>query len=102
MPDYSNHRLQNWEWYTEYRSRSGREPLLQYINTVYKLLMNMKPGSYFNIEKNVRPENIDLFIKICCMFIQEQTVSSRKREHYHCFNKTYTEIRCIPDWFSKK
>ena len=73
MPDYSRHRLLNWEWYHQYRSRMGVDNCDRYINSVYRMLSAMKPGSFFIIEKNVRPENIDLFIKVCCMYILEST-----------------------------
>jgi len=94
MPDYSKHRMQNWEWYAEYRSRMGIEAFDKYVNSVYNLLMKMKPGAYFVIERNVKPENIDLFIKICCMFIREQSLSDLKNDIYHNFNADYSKIVC--------
>jgi len=71
MPDYSQHRLNNWEWYYTYRSQMGADNYDRYVSSVYQMLSAMKTGSFFKIEKNVRPENIDLFIKVCCMYILE-------------------------------
>ena len=93
MPDLSKHRMTGWEWYGEYRSRLGMEACLRYINSVYKLLAEMKPGGFFVIEKNVRAENIDLFIKTCCMFIQESRHSREKTPAIYEFNSGYTQIK---------
>jgi hypothetical protein len=95
MPDYSKHRLANWEWCNEYRSRMGEEAYDKYVNRVYELLLSMKPGMFFSIEKNVNPENIDLFVKVCCMCIQEQLMSPVPQKIYHIFNADYTEVRCV-------
>jgi hypothetical protein len=47
----------------------GSEAFREYINRVYTELMMMNVGERFSIDKNVRPENIELFIKTGCMFI---------------------------------
>jgi hypothetical protein len=47
----------------------GSEAFREYVNSVYEKLMAMKVGDRFSIDKNVRPENIELFVKIGCMFI---------------------------------
>ena len=93
MTDYSQHRPPDWEWYHAYRSRMGAEAFGKYLNDVYRMLSGMKPGSFFSIEKNVRSENIDLFIKICCMFIDEQ-VRAGPADVCHCFNPDYSIIKC--------
>jgi hypothetical protein len=95
MPDYSHHIMKNWEWCNEYRSRMGKETCDKYVSNVYTLLLKMQPDSYFSIEKNVEPENIDLFIKVCCMFIQEQFMSNQPRNFCHSFNAGCTEMRCV-------
>ena len=94
MTDYSNHIMKNWDWCDAYRSRMGEESYYKYVGNVYDLLLNMQPGSFFSIEKNVKPENRDLFIKICCRFIQEQFMSDNRRNFNHSFNSNCTEIRC--------
>jgi hypothetical protein len=72
----------------------GKEAYEKYVNDIYKFLLAMQPGNFLSIEKNVKPENIDLFIKVCCMFIQEQQASSTPRKFYHTFSDDYAEIRC--------
>ena len=95
MPDYSEHLLQNWEWCNEYRSRMGKAAYEKYVSDVYELLLAMQPDSFFSIERRVKPANRDLFIKVCCMFIQEQFMSNRRRDFCHSFSANYTEIRCV-------
>ena len=95
MPDYSEHKLQNWEWCNDYRSRMGKEAYEKYVSDVYAFLLKMKPESFFSIERNVKPENRDLFIKVCCMFIQEQFLSKQPRDFCHSFSPDYIEIRCV-------
>lgn len=102
MTDYSKHIMQNWEWCEQYRSQIGNLTYWKYVSEVYKLLLSMQPDSFFSIEKNVKPENIDLFIKVCCMFIQEQLASYQPRDFCHSFNADCTEIRCIALHYSKK
>jgi len=102
MPDYSEHIMKNWEWCEQYRSRLGREAYWKYVNKVIELLIDMKPDSFFSIEKNVKPENRDLFIKVCCVFIQEQFMSDQPMDFCHSFNSECTEIRCIKLYYSMK
>jgi hypothetical protein len=71
MTDFTSHLPKNWNWYEFYRNKLGHYQLLEYTNQVYRLFINMKPGTFFSIEKNVTEENRDLFIKTCCMFIDE-------------------------------
>ena len=101
MPDYSKHRLQNWEWYTQYRSEMGDIAFQQYVNRCYVILQTMQPGGYLVIDKNVRPENVDLFIKICCMFIDEHNRFSQARLSYE-FKSDYSEIRCFSHEIHRK
>jgi len=102
MPDYSEHIMKNWEWGEQYRSRLGKENYWKYVNDVLDMLSNMKPDSYFSIEKNVKPENRDLFIKVCCRFMQEQFMSDQPRDFCHSFNANCTEVQCIKLHYSKK
>ena len=72
----------------------GKEAFDKYVNQVYEVLLSMKPGKFLSIDENVKSENIDLFIKICCMFISEQSVSAEPSGFCHIFNDEFTEIKC--------
>jgi hypothetical protein len=77
----------DWDWYEAYKSRMGAEALGCYIDRVYTFMRNMQPGSFFRLEGNVKPENIDLFVKVCCLFISEYP-------YLHCyFNADATQLR---------
>jgi hypothetical protein len=65
--------------------------------------MNMKPDSFFRIDGGVKPENADLFIKVCCLFISEYGYLPDRTDYYE-FNADATVIRrCkIPPIDSKR
>ncbi|MDR1437136.1 MAG: hypothetical protein LBI65_03350 [Candidatus Symbiothrix sp.] len=71
MPDYSQHRPQDWEWYNEYRSRMGDEAFNKIFNAIYSFIREIPEGQFFDITK-VKEENRDLFIKTSCLFVLEQ------------------------------
>ena len=58
----------------EYRRTMGTD-FCNYRNRVYSLLMRMRKGTFFVFEKNVRPENMELFVKLCCLFILERRMN---------------------------
>lgn len=87
MESYSIYRLTDWDWVNAYKSRMGNEEFHYYVNSVYEMLLNMTPGDSVEIEKTVKTENTELFIKIVCMFITEQ------HENYD-FSNDYKIIRC--------
>ena len=102
MPDYTKHLLKNWEWSDEYRSRMGKEAYWKYVHEIYNMLLSRQPDSFFSIKKNVKPENVDLFIKVCCMFILEQSLSTVRRNFRYTFNRDCTEIRYVELHFLEK
>jgi|GEM_PF-6825078 len=101
MADYSKHLTKQWDWCNKYSELMGAEAFKKYVSEVYKMLLNMKPGAVFHIDKKVKPDNVDLFIKICCMFLYEQNASKAKKIITHTFNASCTQIKC-EEWLSKK
>ena len=49
--------------------------LTRYYDKVFLLLYDMKHGDEFDIEKNVDPQNYDLFIK-CFILVYQQLFSN--------------------------
>ena len=101
MPDYSEHIMKDWKWFDEYKVLRGKEEFDKYVNRIYELLLNMKPDSFFQLNGNVDPANIDLFIKICCMFIQEHHMSRVEKTSFYTFNADCTQIRHVSLHFDK-
>jgi hypothetical protein len=93
MADYTQYRLENWDWVREYGHSRGEQAFLGYVNGVCRFLAGMKPGSFFTVEGNVKPENTDLFIKTCCMFILETGREPDAAKEY-LFSNDYTKILC--------
>jgi len=94
MADYTAHIPRNWDWWHTYEQKMGEKELIEYSRKVYMFFMQMKPGSFFSIEKNVKENNRDLFIKLCCMFIDEIS-KYQKRDGYFELNDNCTELRYI-------
>jgi hypothetical protein len=92
--DLSKHRMNNYDWLKEYITQRGKEAFNKFINDVYKFLLEIKPGSFFQIEGNVKPENIDFFIKVCCMFIHERYCSKQTFATEYIFSDNYSKIIC--------
>lgn len=95
MPDYTSHLPENMDWWELYKEKLGKHKLLEFTDRVYKLFINMKPGSFFSIEKNVTEENRDLFIKIICMFIDEAYHSPFSVEGYYELNSDCTVLKHV-------
>jgi hypothetical protein len=91
----------DWTWYETYKSVMGVEALLRYINRVHALLDNMQPDSFLHLENNVLPENTDLFIKACCLFISEHYHTPDQTSYYE-FNADCTLIRRVRRFPIKK
>lgn len=87
MDSYAIYRLEDWSWVEFYQQRMGEEAFREYRDSVYRKLLSLQPGNLFNIEEKVKVENRDLFIKICCAFIQEGHPE-------YVFSEDYKKIRC--------
>lgn len=72
-----------------YINEMGRAAYNKYECKIYLLLSAMLPGEEFDIVKNVKKENYDLFIKIACRFMIDYGIH---HPHSYNFNETYTKI----------
>jgi hypothetical protein len=79
--------MNDYDWIDTYQQKMGKEAFRQYRNSVYEMLMGMRPGEYFTIDDHVKTENIDLFIKMVCLFIVEGN-------HQYDFTNDYKKVRC--------
>jgi hypothetical protein len=95
MSDNRKYLLRDWNWVRQYRLLRGTEAFYGYVNEVYRFLDGMKPGTCFRLENNVRPENLDLFIKVCCMFIEEKPPEPALGGSYYEFNDDCTVFRRV-------
>lgn len=65
------YRMTDWDWIHIYKTRMGNDPFHEYVNNVYRQLLSIKRGTYFDITKHVQKGNYEIFVKIGCMFITE-------------------------------
>jgi len=62
-----------WEWADREEKRLETEGGLNLAgmqNAIYNTLMKVPEGGHFDIEKSVKPQNHELFIKTCCEFLE--------------------------------
>lgn len=63
-----------WSWGNEAIKRLGSEDTFYTIrNAMFKTLSDIPEGKYFDIEKSVKPENHEMFIKVTCEFMQYES-----------------------------
>lgn len=84
--DLSRYRMTDYGWVESYKNKMGATQFREYLHGVYRQLFSLHIGQYFDILKNVRSENYEIFIKICCLFISEGN------SNYEFF-ANYTKIR---------
>ena len=67
--NFSEHRLTDWTWQELYRAQLGEDTYNDYFNSVWMALDRLQENEYYDIAKQVKTENRDLFIKICCQYV---------------------------------
>jgi hypothetical protein len=88
MMDYREYLQQpgEWQWIEHETKRLGSTEAFYKMRTTMQLqLLQIPVGMYMDIEK-VKPENRDLFIKICCEWMTLPLGLN------YCFNKLITRI----------
>lgn len=61
--NFSEHRLTDWTWQELYRAQLGEDTYNDYFNSVWMALDRLQENEYYDIAKQVKTENRDLFIK---------------------------------------
>lgn len=79
MSNLSHFKLtDDWGWYYRYADLMGEMELKAYINKVYIKLDSMAIGDIFYIEKSVKKENWELFIKAAGWYQMDIRKGNRK------------------------
>lgn len=71
-------------WIDEYLSKLGTDEFCNFEARVYSALDKLGLNKYYDISTDVLPENQELFIKFCCLYIY-------KHPEYE-FNEDFTQI----------
>jgi len=71
-------------------AKMGAENYFPYREMVYSTLLKIKPGESFILRKQVKKENLELFIKISCLYMLETGMNCNI-----IFSDDYTIIRGI-------
>ena len=82
--NFSEHRLTDWAWQELYRAQLGENTYNENFNSVWMALDRLQENEYYDIAKQAKTENRDLFIKICCQYVMTH-------KEYE-FSSDYTKI----------
>lgn len=69
MESYAKYRLTSEREFDKYREKMGKQAFDAYLTRLYDYVISMKPGQKFLISSMVKEENVDLFVKLLCLFI---------------------------------
>lgn len=72
MDDLHKYRLNSYSDLLLWKNKLGKEKFVEYLNRIYKDLLYLKKGNYYPIEHTWTDIDIELRVKICCLFISEQ------------------------------
>lgn len=78
------YKIVNTLWIDEFLSRLGPEEFCKFEARVYNALDKLGINKYYDILVDVPPENQELFIKFCCLYIY--------RHPEYEFNEDFTQI----------
>ena len=92
MTDYSTHRLNDDSELLPYMEDMPR--YISFVNRVYNLLNSLEIGEGLSVDKVVKPENLDVFIKVVCCYILHE--NPFRPDSYIEFNTEYTIITRVP------
>ncbi len=84
MTDLRQYRLNNLNELDHFMAEMGTDAFLDFERRVYSVLEKLKVMRYFDIEEKIIPDQQELFIKLCCYYIE-------KHPEYE-FNNSYTQI----------
>jgi hypothetical protein len=70
IEDLSKYRLNSIQEIDAIAEKIGEVKFYAYYDTVRIIIKNLQPGAFYDIVANVRPENIEVFIKCVCLYIR--------------------------------
>lgn len=103
--DFSNYKLNDTDELDKLAEKYGQQ-FDPFFKKVYKRLDELKEGESFDIEAKVCAENRELFIKIGCYYILEESKTRGTFESWVEASNDYSHFRrmpsCHPVVFKKK
>ena len=67
----TSYRLNDLSELDTYKQKMGESEFFRYREKVFKQLSQIKSGETFYFTRYVKPDNLPLFIKLCCSYIIE-------------------------------
>ena len=67
--DLSHYKPKDRDWSRYFREKMGDREFMEYTDRVWLKLQGLSSREEYDIVKNVKEENWDVFVKTCCWFI---------------------------------
>lgn len=81
------YKLITMDWIDEYIKKLGLEGYCDFESRVNKALDQLRPGRYYNIIEDVKEEDQELFIKLCCMYIIQHPEYEMSEDYCRIYNR---------------
>ncbi len=75
-------------WLNNYIASMGEEVFWTYKRKLYLMLYSLEVGQSIEVKKWVKPENLDLFVKIACCFVQESQCNYQFNNEFTIITRT--------------
>lgn len=80
-------------WLNNYIAAMGEEAFWTYKRKLYLMLYNLEVGQSIEVQKWAKPQNLDLFMKICCCFVQESRFNYQFNNEFTTITHKYDDAR---------
>ena len=81
-------KLITMDWIDEYIEKLGLEGYCDFENRVNKALDQLRPGKCYDIATDVKEEDQELFIKICCCYINQHPEYEMSDDYCRIYNRS--------------
>lgn len=91
--DFKASRPENSLWIEEYMAKLGAQEFSDYYDKIEKALDNLEIDKCYNVATQVRSERQDLFVKICCFYIESHHDYYMSDDYDKIYRKKHYEQR---------
>lgn len=93
LEKYIIHDFKDATWFNQYIESIGEDAFWNYKRKLYLMLYNLEVGQSIEVLKWTKPENLDLFMKICCCYVQESRCNYQFNNEFTIITHKYDDAR---------
>lgn len=80
------YKLITMDWIDEYIEKLGLEGYCDFQKRVNNALDRLRPGKYYDIATDVKEEDQELFVKLCCGYINQHPEYEMSEDYCRIYN----------------